>query len=87
MRCRVQHFQEVAFVMDNVNGYGYEPVGLPFMYKPQSYVDLASLMSRSWASFFATMDPNAWKAMNARFVSPILPLPERPVVLANTAML
>ena len=56
-------------MFDNTLGTGYESVGLPFTDKPQSYFDLAKLMSRSWASFFATQDPNAWKS-NATAVPP-----------------
>lgn len=59
----VPHFQEVAFVFDNENGVGYPPIALdPFQGKPQSFFDLAKLMSRSWASFIHSGDPNAWTA-------------------------
>ena len=49
-------------MFDNTHGYGYEMAGAPFTGKPQPYLDLAATMSRSWASFFATLDPNAWRA-------------------------
>jgi len=57
----VPHFQEVAFVFDNENGVGYPPIAPdPFTGKPQNFFDLAKLMSRSWASFIHSGDPNAW---------------------------
>ena len=52
----VAHFQEVAFVFDNTEGLGY--AANPFQDKPQSYRDLAALMSKMWVSFIATGDPN-----------------------------
>ncbi|KAK0105487.1 hypothetical protein ONS95_004151 [Cadophora gregata] len=54
----VTHFTEVAFVFDNLNGLGYAEN--PFGNKSQSYTDLAELMSKSWASFVADLDPNSW---------------------------
>jgi len=55
----VPHFQEVAFVFDNIMGVGYAPP-LPFTNKPQNFIDLASLMSKSWASFINSGNPNGW---------------------------
>ncbi|KAK2003840.1 carboxylesterase [Colletotrichum falcatum] len=54
------HFQEVAFVFDNTAGLGYDtPVASdPFAGKPESYKRLAAAMSRAWAAFIATGDPN-----------------------------
>ncbi|KAL9053374.1 MAG: hypothetical protein Q9162_004815 [Coniocarpon cinnabarinum] len=58
----VTHFQEVAFVFDNTQGLGYPPLNVaPFQDKPPTYTALATTMSRSWASFFSTLDPNAWR--------------------------
>lgn len=57
----VMHFQEVAFVFNNVQGLGYdEEHGTvnPFLNKPKSYYDLADHMSKSWASFIYDMNPN-----------------------------
>nr|OQO23396.1 hypothetical protein B0A51_08947 [Rachicladosporium sp. CCFEE 5018] len=57
----VAHFQEVAFVFDNLQGLGYGyPWGSlpPFAGKPQTYTDLAFLMSSSWASFIHDGNPN-----------------------------
>lgn len=64
----VQHFDEVAFVFDNVDGYGYASFGLvdPFQDKPQSYSDVSFLMSASWASFIYDLDPNSWKGRDPR---------------------
>ncbi|KAK5071174.1 hypothetical protein LTS08_000188 [Lithohypha guttulata] len=50
------HFQEVAFVFNNLQGLGY--AFNPFQGQPQSYVDLSSLMSRMWASFVHDGNPN-----------------------------
>ncbi|KAF3342890.1 hypothetical protein VD0002_g5266 [Verticillium dahliae] len=50
------HFQEVAFVFNNVAGRGYAPN--PFEGRPQSYVELADLMSKMWVSFIHGGDPN-----------------------------
>ena len=60
----VAHFQEVAFVFDNTNGYGYEISGYPdpFEGMPESYFSLATLMSSSWASFIHDLDPNSFRA-------------------------
>ncbi|KAL0942648.1 Lipase 1-like protein 4 [Colletotrichum truncatum] len=50
------HFQEVAFVFNNVKGLGY--AANPFEGKPESYVQLADLMSRMWVAFINDIDPN-----------------------------
>ncbi|KAF2451877.1 alpha/beta-hydrolase [Karstenula rhodostoma CBS 690.94] len=58
----VSHFQEVAFVFNNIVGSGYIPAATPpFQGKGQSYIDLAKLMDSSWISFFHDQDPNSWK--------------------------
>ncbi|KPI44794.1 Lipase 3 [Cyphellophora attinorum] len=64
----VAHFSEVAFSMYNIEGLGYEPVRKPpFEAKPESYTELAELMSGDWVSFVASTDPNAWHGR--RFLS------------------
>jgi len=50
------HFQEVAFVFNNLEGLGYAVN--PFLGQPQTYPDLSELMSRMWASFVHDGDPN-----------------------------
>ncbi|KAK5164953.1 uncharacterized protein LTR77_009618 [Saxophila tyrrhenica] len=65
----VTHFQEVAFVFDNTQGVGYNKAHgtvNPFQGKPQSYQQLAKLMSSSWASFIATLDPNGFEGRYAQ---------------------
>ncbi|KAH9937174.1 Alpha/Beta hydrolase protein [Fomitopsis serialis] len=57
----VTHFQEVAFVFDNTNGYGYDVTPDPFAGVPASYFALAKLMSNSWASFIHDLDPNSFR--------------------------
>ena len=59
------HFQEVAFVFNNINGVGYnDPPASPdpFAGKPQSFFALSKLMSCSWASFISELDPNAFRS-------------------------
>lgn len=53
------HFQEVAFVFDNTNGYGYVLDAInPFTGEPPTYTKLAKIMSRMWVSFVVNLDPN-----------------------------
>ncbi|KAE8445564.1 hypothetical protein EG329_013328 [Mollisiaceae sp. DMI_Dod_QoI] len=54
----VTHFQEVAFVFNNLDGLGYAVN--PFANKSESYTRLSDLMSKSWASFVHDLDPNGW---------------------------
>ena len=64
----VTHFQEVAFVFDNIHGLGYNAEHStinPFHDKPKSYRELAKLMSSSWASFIHDLDPNGFKGRYA----------------------
>ncbi|KAL4767841.1 Alpha/Beta hydrolase protein [Aspergillus nidulans var. acristatus] len=50
------HFQEVAFVFNNIEGIGY--TANPFANKPQSYIELANLMSKMWVHFMHDNNPN-----------------------------
>ena len=50
------HFQEVAFVFNNIRGLGYAIN--PFGGEPASYPALSQLMSRAWVSFVHDLDPN-----------------------------
>jgi carboxylesterase type B len=54
------HFQEVSFVFHNIAGNGYNNVVAvpPFEGKPESYVQAATLISRSWINFIVNGDPN-----------------------------
>ncbi|KAF3767925.1 hypothetical protein M406DRAFT_61678 [Cryphonectria parasitica EP155] len=54
------HFQEVAFVFDNTQGLGYENAVAedPFADEPETFDQLAKMMSRSWVSFIVDGDPN-----------------------------
>ncbi|KIW10074.1 hypothetical protein PV08_11034 [Exophiala spinifera] len=71
------HFVEVAFAMLNLQGVGYPPVRIPpFQGKPESYKDLARLMSGHYVSFVASFDPNAWRSgSNAGPFSAVAPWP------------
>ncbi|KEF50996.1 uncharacterized protein A1O9_12950 [Exophiala aquamarina CBS 119918] len=50
------HFDEVAFVFNNLDGLGYAIN--PFQDQPQSYTDLSDLMTRMWVSFIHDGSPN-----------------------------
>ncbi|KAM0329194.1 hypothetical protein ACHAQA_004493 [Verticillium albo-atrum] len=52
------HFQEVPFVFNNVAGRGYPAASNPFAGMPETYVELADLMSRMWVSFIHGSNPN-----------------------------
>lgn len=52
------HFEEVAFVFNNIAGQGYHGVK-PFDGMPQTYVDLSNMMTSMWASFIHDLNPNA----------------------------
>ena len=54
------HFQEVAFMFNNINGNGYavNPFGNLSTEDTRHFDDLAKYMSRSWVSFMTTGDPN-----------------------------
>ncbi|KAI9825943.1 MAG: hypothetical protein M1819_000462 [Sarea resinae] len=60
----VTHWQEVPFMLHNVNGYGFPNVDPPyfgpdpFANRSESYVQLATLMSRMWSSFIYDGNPN-----------------------------
>ncbi|EMD01294.1 hypothetical protein BAUCODRAFT_82446 [Baudoinia panamericana UAMH 10762] len=65
----VTHFQEVAFVFDNINGYGYNAAHgtiNPFTNVSSLYIDLAKLMSNSWASFIYDQNPNNYTGRPAQ---------------------
>ncbi|KAL6915751.1 hypothetical protein ACHAPO_005213 [Fusarium lateritium] len=55
----VTHFQEVAFVMYNINGDGYnrKPFGGEGSY-PENAKAMAKTMTTAWINFFNTLDPN-----------------------------
>ncbi|PSK43981.1 hypothetical protein B9Z65_1698 [Elsinoe australis] len=55
---QVTHFQEVAFVFNNLQGLGYAIP--PFQNKSEAYTRLSDLMSNSWASFVYDLNPNNW---------------------------
>lgn len=53
------HFVEVAFSMLNLLGVGYPPVRTPpFEGKPQSYADVARLMTDDWIRFINNGEVN-----------------------------
>ncbi|RDW88358.1 hypothetical protein BP6252_00390 [Coleophoma cylindrospora] len=70
------HFQEVAFVFDNINGTGYATSPFPNATEPEkraAFVNLASQISKSIVGFITTLDPNqnglenvaAWPVYNS----------------------
>ncbi|CAK7207917.1 hypothetical protein SEUCBS139899_010732 [Sporothrix eucalyptigena] len=56
------HFQEVAFVFDNLDGLGYE--NNPFENMPPSYAALAKTMSKAWVNFVTGLNPNGLRSEN-----------------------
>ncbi|CEF76183.1 hypothetical protein FGSG_10713 [Fusarium graminearum PH-1] len=74
------HFVDVAFSMINLNGTGYAPIRKPpFLGLPESYRDLARLMSGDFAKFMATGDPNGWEGRKDSMKSLGKPIPAWPV--------
>lgn len=59
------HFQEVAFVFNNLEGVGYtqNPLKSDNLVITRMYRDLAALMSRMWISFVVTHSPNSHHGM------------------------
>ncbi|KAK6072615.1 carboxylesterase [Seiridium cupressi] len=55
----VTHYQEVAWVFNNIDGAGYatNPFNGSLINRP-AYVEVSTLMSRMWASFATDLDPN-----------------------------
>lgn len=51
-----RHSSEMPFVFHNIDGVGYEVS--PFEGAPESYYELAKIVSRAWVGFFNHMDPN-----------------------------
>lgn len=51
------HFEEVAFVFNNIAGRGYH-YGKPFRGVPRSYLQLSEVMAGMWAAFIHDLDPN-----------------------------
>ncbi|KAJ4009873.1 hypothetical protein NW752_009047 [Fusarium irregulare] len=74
------HFVDVAFSMINLNGTGYAPIRTPpFQGLPESYQELARLMSGDFAKFVATEDPNGWKGRKDAMTSLGKPIPAWPI--------
>ncbi|KAH0167663.1 alpha/beta-hydrolase, partial [Aureobasidium melanogenum] len=59
----VAHFQEVAFVFDNLNGLGYAID--PFANKSSAFTDLSDFMSKSWVTFVHDLTPNGFAGKNS----------------------
>ncbi|KAM0165000.1 hypothetical protein ACHAPG_000249 [Botrytis cinerea] len=60
------HFQEVAFVFNNTGGIGYDTAVSqnPFEGEPETFDQLAVMMSGMWISFIVSGDPNTGKLSN-----------------------
>lgn len=54
----VTHFEEVAFVFNNIAGLGYHGPK-PFTNLPKSYAKLSLMMASMWASFIHDLNPNS----------------------------
>ncbi|KAG9830566.1 alpha/beta-hydrolase, partial [Aureobasidium melanogenum] len=59
----VAHFQEVAFVFNNLNGLGYAIN--PFANKSAAFTDLSDFMSKSWVTFVHDLTPNGYAGKNS----------------------
>ncbi|KAG9531525.1 alpha/beta-hydrolase, partial [Aureobasidium melanogenum] len=59
----VAHFQEVAFVFNNLNGLGYAID--PFANKSSAFTDLSDFMSKSWVTFVHDLTPNGFAGKNS----------------------
>ncbi|KAH0434086.1 alpha/beta-hydrolase, partial [Aureobasidium melanogenum] len=59
----VAHFQEVAFVFNNLNGLGYAID--PFANKSSAFTDLSDFMSKSWVTFVHDLNPNGYAGKNS----------------------
>ncbi|THX94206.1 alpha/beta-hydrolase [Aureobasidium pullulans] len=60
----VAHFQEVAFVFNNLQGLGYAIP--PFANKSSAFTELSDFMSKSWVTFVHDLDPNGFhKGVNS----------------------
>ncbi|KAK8102419.1 hypothetical protein PG984_015565 [Apiospora sp. TS-2023a] len=69
------HFQEVAFVFNNVEGKGYS--ASPFENRPESFKQLADMMSRMWVAFVNGADPNGWnkkKCTSPKYINSTAPI-------------
>lgn len=52
-------------MFNNLDGLGY---GVnPFEGQGERYIELSGFMSKSWASFVATGDPNGWEGRNESY--------------------
>ncbi|CAK7228907.1 hypothetical protein SBRCBS47491_007068 [Sporothrix bragantina] len=67
------HFQEVAFVFDNLDGLGYDKN--PFATMPPSYAALAKTMSHAWVKFIVGLDPNGHSARSGSSTGTSVPWP------------
>jgi carboxylesterase type B len=54
------HYKEIGYMFRNYDGTGYRPDILPFQGMPEGHLELATLMSSSWASFISDLNPNGW---------------------------
>ncbi|KAF5020563.1 hypothetical protein F66182_7395 [Fusarium sp. NRRL 66182] len=78
------HFVDVAFAMVNLDGTGYAPIRTPpFQGLPESYRDLARLMSGDFVKFAATGNPNGWKGRRDAMSSLGKPIPAWPLYRAS----
>ncbi|KAI4740294.1 alpha/beta-hydrolase [Aureobasidium sp. EXF-12298] len=59
----VAHFQEVAFVFNNLNGIGYAVD--PFANKSSAFTELSDFMSKSWVTFVHDLNPNGYAGKNS----------------------
>ncbi|KAL6408910.1 Carboxylesterase, type B [Ilyonectria robusta] len=76
------YFTEVAFIFYNLLGLGYPD--LPFEGTPQSYKDIADIISRYWVNFIVDGDPNSSEVGPHQWPSYSLKNPQIMAFDANT---
>ncbi|POM59406.1 Lipase [Phytophthora palmivora] len=83
------HFTEIAFVFCNLlgNGYNNSVATPPFLNKPESYSQLARVMTRMWASFIVNQTPNESGVTTLKWPEYTLDDPQNIVFDANVTEL
>ncbi|PSR81083.1 carboxylesterase family protein [Coniella lustricola] len=79
------HFREVAFVFDDTTGLGYNnSVSVdPYAGEPETFDQLAEMMSRMWVSFIVNQDPNEAQVSNVTWPRYTLDNPQNLVFDVN----
>ncbi|KAG7378033.1 hypothetical protein PHYPSEUDO_010618 [Phytophthora pseudosyringae] len=81
------HFQEVAFVFYNLEGNGYTNAvsADPFLNEPETFTQLARMMSSMWTSFIVDQAPNSNNATDVEWPKYTLDDPKNIVFDVNAS--